>query len=1042
MSHTVHEIRIHGVSGTPPAAMLFRDGDGRTARIIGYTDALTGFYTDADTKPPEGQQRPQPRPDKVEAYSWGGLTSSAGMLLEKAKRIGWLLLIPFAMVNVAYWTRPAIDEEARPTGAAGRAVTAVAARWTGLFMTMLATASLCVLSMDLLAWQCYRGGSRVCSLPDWLPAQGVIDVLGTPGWNAPSQRVVLAALVPLALIAAVVALSMQSRARYEAVTSGRSVETQGERNRADPILQRQWMWLGKDRITRQILNHVSVSVAVVAIGASLPLLVASKDRAEQLRFVAPLVAATVALVLAFASAAASYPDGIEFWGLAGSHSRRLAKVLMGLAVVASLVAIVTAAYVGWRLAGTAVDQKRDYFDGGLLLGVPFLALAALVVFMVFAARSWRWGVVCAGALLAVVALGVVVSGGARGAATNIPAWLTAGAVGVGVLALLLRLHGRSGDAAKYAWRGAAPAVVLGGAVGVGLLFTTSLLVGAADVLNGDAPVTAIATGYPEETSPTAVLLPDGVPWTPPTLAATGPITITGGHVVAATGQPLVVHSGEVSVSQLTTQQGGATRQLQGLVISPDASTALSVGEESSVALEGACLANSDEARQQDCDQQPATGLISQGSVPVGEAGITLQPTVRVVVADQPQETIVLPNVIVWATTLLPLWALLVLGVLVASYLRFRHRAKRDVVRQAEVDYTPRFGNDVPRVVAARLRAAFIHRAEQLVGRVAVVTDLVFLGLVIGSVYGRPPWQEWGWLRPFGDLGLYFALGLGLALLWFLSQVRTSESARRQAGVLWDIATFLPRLAHPFGPPSYGERVVPETTRRVRELLDDEPERVVILSGHSQGSVIAVAVASRLSPAHLQRVRLVTYGSQLRAWFGRIFPAVLGPDQLGTGPLPEMWRLNTAAPDTPDAASGMAEAPPTGPVANRAGRLLGDLDPEHWANLYRRSDPIGFPIFSDPAPQPVNGGKAGRPTAAMDVNVEAGSCRDIYVQELDDRYALATHSGYQFTDEYRTVVDGWIGQTCRTSQLLARPPRRRCRGAEAGPPDDAGGQRRR
>src|SRR6478735_5218340 len=96
------EIRVHGVSGTPPEELLDRTA---AERVSG--DRIAGFYRPAAPDQrgdvPRGAENDQgadareavDRAPWLEGYSWGGWTSGA------KSRALWLVLAPFALVNVA-----------------------------------------------------------------------------------------------------------------------------------------------------------------------------------------------------------------------------------------------------------------------------------------------------------------------------------------------------------------------------------------------------------------------------------------------------------------------------------------------------------------------------------------------------------------------------------------------------------------------------------------------------------------------------------------------------------------------------------------------------------------------------------------------------------------------------------------------------------------------------------------------------------------------------------------------------------------------------
>ncbi|HKV21600.1 MAG TPA: hypothetical protein VJR50_21400 [Mycobacterium sp.] len=250
----------------------------------------------------------------------------------------------------------------------------------------------------------------------------------------------------------------------------------------------------------------------------------------------------------------------------------------------------------------------------------------------------------------------------------------------------------------------------------------------------------------------------------------------------------------------------------------------------------------------------------------------------------------------------------------------------------------------------RRLAAAAHRAEPMAAVVAAVAGLALsTGLVLALMLSNGAFKEdYGILPDVRLLGVSAAALIGAAI--------AGKGARRgrPLGIVWDLICFLPRAAHPFGPPCYAQRAVPELLDYCRAWLDtpvtgEKPrQRTLILSAHSLGGVLAVAIILLLSDDRFKgRVALVTYGCQLRAYFGRIFPELLGPKILGVT-RSEPARL-LACP-TFDEPRSPAPEPGCDPPSVHA-TLTGDSG-LRWINLWRPTDYLGFPAYSR-QPNPVD-----------------------------------------------------------------------------------------
>jgi hypothetical protein len=216
---------------------------------------------------------------------------------------------------------------------------------------------------------------------------------------------------------------------------------------------------------------------------------------------------------------------------------------------------------------------------------------------------------------------------------------------------------------------------------------------------------------------------------------------------------------------------------------------------------------------------------------------------------------------------------------------------------------------------ARDLRAYVNVMEAVLGWMVLFAMLAAVGLL--SLQAASPDSLKSMIEslpsPLLTASTWFvAVGIPLGMIWAIRRAYGSQQTRRLIGTLWDVVTFWPRWFHPLAPPSYSGRAIPELRTRVDSLVrgdsEDQVEANVVVTAHSQGSVVALAALDGLRGHDwMKKVSLLTHGSPITRLYLRLFPSHM---------------------------------------ANPINRVSAALDEERWVNLYRLTDPIGGAISGE------------------------------------------------------------------------------------------------
>ncbi|GAB2521652.1 hypothetical protein GCM10026982_55780 [Nocardiopsis aegyptia] len=332
------ELRVHGVSGGQAEELL----DVEPAMRVGG-DRLAGFFRwrrEPDTETVPGVRR--------EIFAWGNLTSGS------SSRALWLLLLPFMLLNVAYWMRPGrMDREPAGLSRVANNVYGASVRLLALSLTALITLATAGIGMDLVAWQCGGLGEACADARPWL---GFLSAADSP-LSAPGTTLLVGAALPIAVVLVLWRLSRRTAADYEVVAS-----PVPPREAAEAPLSHAEFWRNSETMARLRSAHIAVAVGMVALLLLVPALQddLARDADPGVRPYAGLALAVFLGAVLTVSAASVLVPGVDpRWN---ARADRVCRILRDTTIV---LAVAVAGYAVWPRAGWSAEGRLPGHDTAL-----------------------------------------------------------------------------------------------------------------------------------------------------------------------------------------------------------------------------------------------------------------------------------------------------------------------------------------------------------------------------------------------------------------------------------------------------------------------------------------------------------------------------------------------------------------------------------------------------------------------------------------------------------------------------------------------------